>query len=794
MSEGPEEPRPAASVGRRDDALALGSLLALVCALFADVLFFGKNLYIRDLFLFHFPGKATVRRILLSGELPTWNPELFGGQPLAANPNSEVFYPLQLPILLPDYLLGFQLHIVLHFLILAAGAWALARFFGAGRRAAILGGMSLALGGLALSASNVLPTFFSLAWMPWVLLWAGRALESRRARDAAAAAIFFGMQSLVGEPTVMLQTAALVALLAFRHAARERGMWRARLAPLAIGAAIGVAGTAMAAVQMIPAIELTRDSVRAEGFEPADAAVWSMPPIRPLELLVPHAFGSTAVATPRYWSVERFYHEQQGPFFFSIYPGLAVALLALAMLAAHPVRGLPIAGVFALSWLVAIGIHGPLFAPLHRAGVFQAVRYPEKFILTAVLIVSIGGAVGLQRLASGEPRMRRAFIAAALAFAGAALAALAVSRTEGYASWFLGTWGIEPGGERAAAMLETSRAGVLGLAGRAAGVLLVAVAVLRRSARWTVALAIAVLALDLASLNRDLAPRADASLFSPPPIAEALPEPRSAYRIFHLAEWVSRSEGEEWRNLRGTYWIYRNGMFPRLPQAWGFHTALDADFDETYLAPTAALMSTMQEAADRGIPGWRDAMMEMTASSFWTRFRPRDAELARVEGAVQLARPVQIVGSRFVPRYRFPERLIAGSSREAVIEAIEQRRWRAGTSFIDGEPFDPAPARVLAVDESANRVRIEVEADGRALLVASVTADDQWIATLDGEPVPIRRADLAYQGIEVPAGKHLVELRYSSRILLVSGAISISVLALLIAIACGARLHRARRD
>ena len=35
-----------------------------------------------------------------------------------------------------------------------------------------------------------------------------------------------------------------------------------------------------------------------------------------------------------------------------------------------------------------------------------------------------------------------------------------------------------------------------------------------------------------------------------------------------------------------------------------------------------------------------------------------------------------------------------------------------------------------------------------------------WVATVDGATVPIRAADVLFQGVSVPAGHHVVTLRY----------------------------------
>src|SRR4029079_5684756 len=88
---------------RRADLLSLALLLALAALLFADVLFLGSNFAGRDLFIYHFPMKRVVHDVVVRGEFPWWNPFIAGGQPMAANPAYEVFYPPQYLIFLGSY-------------------------------------------------------------------------------------------------------------------------------------------------------------------------------------------------------------------------------------------------------------------------------------------------------------------------------------------------------------------------------------------------------------------------------------------------------------------------------------------------------------------------------------------------------------------------------------------------------------------------------------------------------------------------------------------------------------------
>jgi uncharacterized membrane protein YfhO len=58
---------------------------------------------------------------------------------------------------------------------------------------------------------------------------------------------------------------------------------------------------------------------------------------------------------------------------------------------------------------------------------------------------------------------------------------------------------------------------------------------------------------------------------------------------------------------------------------------------------------------------------------------------------------------------------------------------------------------------------VEADVDRPGVLVLSEPYYPGWSATVDGKPAPLLRADYAFRGVALPAGKHTVEMRYRSR-------------------------------
>ena len=283
---------------KRRDAGTLLFLALVPTILFADI-FFGRNtLYLRDVALYHYPGKRILREIVLGGEFPYWSPYISAGQPLAANPVHQVFYPPTWLILLPDFTTGFNLLALIHVYLAMFGMYALLRSMRPGdsptnqryRAAAAFGGLSFGIGGLMVSLLNLFPLLYTAAWLPVTCLFTRRFLITRRRRDFAWAALSLAMQLLVGEPVTALQTGIILGAYAM-HRGWSDGRGRGAARAVAMVGAISLTALLLASVQIIPAVDHLRDSGRGRGIDFFELTEWSTPPLRLLEPLFPAILG-----------------------------------------------------------------------------------------------------------------------------------------------------------------------------------------------------------------------------------------------------------------------------------------------------------------------------------------------------------------------------------------------------------------------------------------------------------------------------------------------------------------------
>jgi uncharacterized membrane protein YfhO len=97
-------------------------------------------------------------------------------------------------------------------------------------------------------------------------------------------------------------------------------------------------------------------------------------------------------------------------------------------------------------------------------------------------------------------------------------------------------------------------------------------------------------------------------------------------------------------------------------------------------------------------------------------------------------------------------------------------------------------ARITHEQFGREQLDLDVEAESASLVVLAQTFYHCWRAFVDDQPVPLLRANYAFQALEVPAGKHRVRLAYLDRAFRMG--VGVSAVALVI---CGAGLVLGRR-
>jgi hypothetical protein len=334
--------------------VGLGCFLGLLLVVYSPVLFENGQFAGGNTSYFDYPLNLRVEQQWSAGRWPLWEPGQNGGTPLLGNPVAAVLYPGKVLYFLLPYAWAARLYVIAHTFVAFLGLLALGRSCGASWVGACLGALSYAFGAPLLFQYCNTNLLVGAAWVPWGLCAIDRLLRQGQRRGGVELAAVLALQVLGGDPEAAYLTAACGAGYALVLVVREGALdwhqvgiaalaaciwltatlalastgflttnglvlaawvsiglgiaWRwyrrpgeARLGPM-LARLLGACtlALALAAAQILPAIEFVGRSWRAAGVSATNLYRYSVAPVRAAELVWPNVFGSSA-AENRSW-------------------------------------------------------------------------------------------------------------------------------------------------------------------------------------------------------------------------------------------------------------------------------------------------------------------------------------------------------------------------------------------------------------------------------------------------------------------------------------------------------------
>ena len=353
-------------------------------------LFFWKKALLQGLIpadgntlLMAYPGWRIGGGLLKQAVLPLWDPFRNLGEPFLADPQAAILYPLTWLSFLVGWAAYFKLWITAHTLIAGSFSYLLAEKLFKDREAALTAGILAAFNGLMIARSSIPGHFAALAWMPAAayFLVSGRTIPL---------GLSLAAQWFAGYPPFSLITGAgLVMLLPLT----ERPVESARR--LAKGCLIFIG---LAAVQLLPFLEMMKESARTVLLDPASAFTYAIGPAELLKkIFVPLWYG--------------FFPQSAGDpamvnFYFGFAPLAGAVLILLKKREKAPLCAL---AALVLAFTLCLGPANPLYAfPL-----FKIFRYPANWLALACLFAPLAAAAGFSALKSGKLKVALAAVVAA---------------------------------------------------------------------------------------------------------------------------------------------------------------------------------------------------------------------------------------------------------------------------------------------------------------------------------------------------------------------------------------------
>jgi hypothetical protein len=729
-------------------AIAVGALLPALLILLS-----GHTLVWRDTSKLFQPVRFLVVEALGHFQLPLWNPHEALGIPLFAQMMHSVLHPVSLigAFLFPHA--GMDIFILIYIMLAALGSALLARVLGASWGSAAVTGLGYGLSGYLLGMDSIIQYQVAAATAPWALIGLRMAGERRRFGIVAAAAAVAALH-LAGDP----EWTIIAVILGIALATDAGGM--KGLANAAFGVAIG---TAIAGIQLIPTMTYLRQTVRATGLDSLDRLQWALSPWRIIEFIAPGFFGSAGAGLEK-WPVFMWLGGQirtgfEMPFAPSVYIGASIIVLAAAGLSHSRVTRIVGISSLVLLWL-ALGTNAGAEQLSHLIPIWGKFRYSEKFVGPLTLCLTVLAAFGAERLAKQPSRLW--VVVPGVAGVAALASALFLANWQGFDSSFTGTVA------RAAAPVARHNL-TIGLVHAGLTLLafagLVALVLRRAQLRIYFPVAVAVLvflqlsfAAPFAMHSGDRAVRDDRPLAQIAGIGEPPRVLTPIEKNYLYPEGIDQLDGQI-------------GVQSHLGSpAYNVPSRIDQFNTYTGLRPWRfdKLIRTFNDqfGFDSVIALRLFAITHVIIKDPYFPDETQIAQAASREGVKILDnREWGFTGWKVPhrPWALFAEKVAVASNEKDALETLVKTLAREeSTVVLEGtpQPKTLGNGQIIEIARSSNWLHIDAASSSDGILVVNDSFWPGWRATIDGQEVPIWRADYLVRAVAWPAGRHELEMRY----------------------------------
>lgn len=709
-------------------------------------------------FAFRDFAAATLRA---TGHFPLWNPYLFGGMPYVAAMHGDIFYPTFLLRMIMPTDVAMTWGFIIHIFLAGFFTYVFLRGLGYGFFGSVVGGLAYMMSGQI--ASSVSPghdgKLFVSALFPLGLWMLHRGIREGKNWSWGAFALIVGLCVLSPHPQLlqyMLLTSGAYALfLAF--ATLEGGRLPRDVAIRRLGAALiaVLIGLAIGAVQYLPVREYVKWSPRAGGLaDYAAATSYAWPPEELLNAYLPQFSGML----DNYWG-RNFIH------LHSDYVGVVVLILAGAAflgLRADPRRKQIIFWTSALiiSVLWSLGSATPFYhIPYALIPGTKYFRAPATIFFVGTLAIGLLACAGTERFL--QLRVSRKYMVGWL-IAGGVIAVLAsVGALNSIAESF-----ADP---RALDRVQANRGALFLGAWRSFAFVVMMFAVWYAFTRNTLSIRVAawalafLMAIDLWSIERLYwmfsAPAK--TIYASDAIVDILKREPQPTRV--LAFPVRQTRGPD--AFLGGDALMSHGI----RQVLGYHgnqigrynelVGANSDDNRLFTANVLALTNTgyfltnISELPFIGNTTMVKGPVVNAAGDTTYLYRVnRNNPYSWVTPVAVKAPDDQVLATVLNPRFDVRRAALFDPSAEVASAGAIQSL--------------PAPLSIATSVRSyaPGSVKIDLSAPAPAgsSLIVSENYYPGWVASVDGKPGRIGRADYSLIGVELPEGARTVELNFTS--------------------------------
>lgn len=350
--------------------------------------------------------------ILNGHEIPLWNPYVFSGTPLIGNPQAQLFSPFVWPFILSSSPLLFGWVSILDVFLLGLFTFLFARSIHMSPYASLFSAITFMFSATVILRiyAGHLPIIEALVWFPLILLFFERSFTNNKilsgtlAGIAMALMVFGGGLQIALYATFLSYTYLIIRTFCFT----SLPSFREKLRHFAFVGLISLfIFLVLSAVQVMPILEYSQFSNRAEGIGYEFSTWLSFPPENIVTVVLPDYFGNPLgpltlpLISPfiSYWEL-------------ALYLGIIPLILVVIAVIFRPNR---YEGLFLFFALFALLFSMGAYVPLYRFFYdfipgFSAFRIPSRMLFAFTFSLSIVAGFGIDAILNRESSKENRFI------------------------------------------------------------------------------------------------------------------------------------------------------------------------------------------------------------------------------------------------------------------------------------------------------------------------------------------------------------------------------------------------
>ena len=393
-----------------------------------------------DGIIFNVPMRVAVANLIRAGHLPLWNPYIFCGLPLFGAAQAGVLFPLNWFFLAFSPPVATNLMMLSSYIVAALGAYLYARRSGSSIAGAALTSLVWQGSGFLIGQighTNILHTAALLPWLLWAVDGYGASGKRRRGVLLAvlvAVQVFAGHQQTFVYALLVVTAYAVVMWRApkeQKEASQQSQQLKQSRAAYLSSLVFIAAGMALAAVQILPTLELLRNSLRSDASYDFFTS-FSLPPRFLWTFFAPYVVGGG--------DGQLFRAPYVGPAFYAEYVGYlglgTIALASLALVLKRDARTKFWTVVALVGITLALGRYTPFsfYKLIYAVPVLNLFRVPARHLMEVEFALAVLAGRGLTAISEARDRaktLRWVLVAGAVVFVLTCLA-ITLGRPAGF--------------------------------------------------------------------------------------------------------------------------------------------------------------------------------------------------------------------------------------------------------------------------------------------------------------------------------------------------------------------------